>query len=76
MPTGDMYRVKAVEFREKARDETNAELRAAFHQLVLAYMRLAEHADRYGLFSVETPPTPPTLEQQQLPQSTANGSEE
>ena len=46
MATGDSYRVKAAEMNAKARNEANPDVRTALEHLVLAYLRLAEHADR------------------------------
>jgi len=71
MATGDGYRVKAADMSAKARDEANPEVRAALDQLVLAYLRLAEHADRNGSHPVETHAAPGMLQQQQ-PQSGPN----
>jgi hypothetical protein len=65
MATGDSYRVKAADMSARAKAETNREVRTALEHLVLAYLRLAEHADRNGLHVVETHAAPPMLQQQQ-----------
>jgi hypothetical protein len=65
MATGDSYRVKAADIRARAREESNPEVRAALDQLVLAYLRLAEHSDRNPPPPSETHAAPPMLQQQQ-----------
>jgi hypothetical protein len=67
MPTGNLYRVKAVEMSKRAREGANAEFQAALHALAMAYRRLADHVDRRQSKTRETP-AQPTLQQQQ-PQS-------
>jgi hypothetical protein len=65
MATGDSYRVKAADIRARARQEANPEVRAALDQLVLAYLRLAEHTDRNAPPPPETHAAPPMMQQQQ-----------
>jgi hypothetical protein len=58
MPTGDQYRVTAVEFGERARNEHHPMLRAEYENLSLSYLRLANLADKNGMLDIvyETPP--------------------
>jgi hypothetical protein len=42
----DAYRVKAAEFSAKARNETNATLKAECERRALGYLHLADLADR------------------------------
>ena len=65
MATGDSYRIKAADMSARAKEEANPDVRTALEQLVLAYLRLAEHAERSGAYAVETHPAPPMLQQQQ-----------
>jgi hypothetical protein len=65
MAAGDNYRIKAADMSARARDEANPDVRTALEQLVLAYLRLAEHADRTGASAIERHPAPPMLQQQQ-----------
>jgi hypothetical protein len=46
MPAGDSYRVKAAELTAKAQTESSPDLRLELENLALAYLRLAEQADR------------------------------
>jgi hypothetical protein len=57
MTSGDGYRRKAAEFTLMAEAESDAELRAEFEHLAVAYLRLAEQADRNSLTDIvyETP---------------------
>jgi hypothetical protein len=49
MPSGDEYRRKALGLRSKANQESRPEVRNEFQALAMAYMRLAEMADRRTL---------------------------
>jgi hypothetical protein len=46
MPPGDQYRARAVELSARARGETAPAIRHEYESLALAYLRLAEQADR------------------------------
>ena len=46
MTTADRYRVKAAELMARARLDTNPMLRVECENLALAYLRLADQADR------------------------------
>jgi hypothetical protein len=58
--TGDEYRVKATEMMDRARKESDPQLRAQFDNLTLAYLRLSVQADRNSKTDLvyETPPRP------------------
>jgi hypothetical protein len=68
MPSADEYRVKAADLNALAKDEPNQITRVNFLHLALAYLRLAEQADKNAATDIvyETPPSPP--EQPQLQQ--------
>jgi hypothetical protein len=64
MAAGDHYRFKAAEMYAKGRAEPNEPLKRDFENLALAYLRLADQADRNADTDVvyETPterPQPP-----------------
>ena len=67
MYAGDDYRIKAAEMYAKAKTETNPWTRAELEYLALAYLRLADQADRNAtlISSTEQPAAP----LQQQPQS-------
>ena len=46
MAEGDYYRIRAAELTEAARQERSPEIRKEFEHLALAYLRLADQADR------------------------------
>ena len=46
MKPGDEYRAKALEFLAKAETENSPLMRAEFENLAVAYLRLAEQAER------------------------------
>ena len=75
MPPGDNYRIKAAEMNAGAKHETNSLIRAEMENLALAYLRLADQADRNAGNDVvyETPPdrTRPQVQQQQQSQPKA-----
>jgi hypothetical protein len=62
MPSGDEYRIKAVELTAKAQTEISPDLRLELENLALAYLRLAEQADRdyavEGMISDSKPEQP------------------
>jgi hypothetical protein len=68
MTPGDQYRVKAGDFAALSRAETDPFAKAEYEKLSLAYLRLADQADRNGETDVvyETPPAP--LQNQQAQQ--------
>lgn len=62
MPTGDHYRSRAAELTAFARREQNPDIRKEYENLALAYLRLAEQAERNSELDIvyETPARPPT----------------
>ncbi|MBX9825981.1 MAG: hypothetical protein K2Y27_13425 [Xanthobacteraceae bacterium] len=70
---GDSYRVKASELNAEARQEPDAQRRNELKSLAMAYLRLADQAERNAQNNVvyETPSPRPTLQQQQQPQARA-----
>ena len=73
MTPADLYRVKAVDLAALARAEKDPFGKAEYERLSLAYLRLADQADRNSQTDVvyETPPAPteqPQAQQQQQPQ--------
>jgi hypothetical protein len=46
MTPGDQYRIRAAELMAKAQGEAAAPVRLEYESLALAYLRLAEQADR------------------------------
>ena len=67
---GDAYRIRASELNAEARQETNAERRKELKRLAMAYLRLADQAERNAQNNVvyETPPRAPVQQQQQQQQ--------
>jgi hypothetical protein len=59
MATGDTYRIKAAELSARARGEKHPAIRGEYENLCLAYLRLADQADRNSETDVvyETPPS-------------------
>jgi hypothetical protein len=57
MSVGDDYRVKAAELHAKAKKESKPTLQGQLEGLAMAYLRLAEQADRNNLLDLcyETP---------------------
>ena len=53
MAAGDNYRAKALELLAKPELETNSDMRADFENLVAAFMRLAEQAERNAALTIE-----------------------
>jgi hypothetical protein len=73
MTPADLYRVKAGDMAALARAESDPFQKAEYERLSLAYLRLADQADRNSQTDVvyEPPPAPidrPQVQQQQQPQ--------
>lgn len=74
MAPGDLYRVKAADMNARAKRETSLLIRAEFENLALAYLRLADQADRNARTDVvyeppsHRPSVPPPQQQQQQAQ--------
>jgi hypothetical protein len=72
MPAGDKYRVLAADIQARARKEPDRRTRAEFEYLSLAYLRLADQADRNAQSDIvyETPTVreQAQVQQQQQPQ--------
>jgi hypothetical protein len=66
MAAGDEYRVKAANMNARARNERDPLARAEHEKLALAYLRLADQADKNAKVDLvyETPPARPSLQQQ------------
>ncbi len=62
MSHADEYRVKAAEFRAKATRERDPSLRADWDNLALAYVRLAEQAEKNQQLDVSYRPPPPKID--------------
>ena len=73
MAPGDLYRLKAADMNTRANRETNLLIRAEFENLALAYLRLADQADRNARTDVvyETPAYQPSATQQPQQQQQA-----
>lgn len=67
---GDAYRIRASELNAEARQEPDAERRKELKSLAMAYLRLADQAERNAQSNVvyETPPSRPAVRQQQQQQ--------
>ena len=70
MAPGDLYRVKAADMNARAKRETSLLIRAELENLALAYLRLADQADRNARTDVvyEPPSHQPSVQQQQQAQ--------
>jgi hypothetical protein len=73
MPTAHEYRIKAAELNTRAKQEPNPLTRAQLENLALAYLRLADQAEKNAATDIvyETPPSlseRPQIQQQQQPQ--------
>jgi hypothetical protein len=69
MAAGDDYRIKAADMNAKAKRETRPLTRAELESLALAYLRLADQADRNaGLVSSADRSAVPLQQQQQQQQ--------
>jgi hypothetical protein len=64
---GDSYRIKASDLKAEARQESNVVRRVELETLAMAYLRLADQAERNSLNNIvyETPPRRPAVQQQQ-----------
>jgi hypothetical protein len=64
---GDAYRIRASELNAEAHQESNAERRSELEKLAMAYLRLADQAERNAQNNVvyETPPPRASAGQQQ-----------
>ncbi|MBX9847145.1 MAG: hypothetical protein K2Z80_35605 [Xanthobacteraceae bacterium] len=64
---GDSYRIKASELNAEARLEADAQRRKELKSLAMAYLRLADQAERNAQNNVvyETPPPRSAVQQQQ-----------
>jgi hypothetical protein len=64
---GDAYRIRASELNAEAHQESSTERRSELEKLAMAYLRLADQAERNAQNNVvyETPPRPPAVPQQQ-----------
>jgi hypothetical protein len=67
---GDAYRIRASELNAEAHQESNTERRSELEKLAMAYLRLADQAERNAQNNVvyETPPARPSVGQQQQQQ--------
>jgi hypothetical protein len=77
MGSGDHYRVKAADMNARAKSEPNPFIRAEYENLALAYLRLADQAERNATTDIvyEPPPQqqmsqPPQQQQQAQPKKT------
>ena len=71
---GDAYRIRASELNAEAHQESNTERRSELEKLAMAYLRLADQAERNAQNNVvyETPsPRSAVQQQQQQPQARA-----
>jgi hypothetical protein len=68
MAAGDDYRIKAADMNAKARQETSPQTRSELKKLVLAYLRLADHADRNADVAPPAERSRPPVQQQQQQQ--------
>jgi hypothetical protein len=71
MPTADEYRFKAAELNAQAKSETNPLQSAQLQNLALAYLRLADQADKNATTDIvyEPPLTQTPMQQQQQPEN-------
>ena len=67
---GDTYRIRASELNAEAHQESDTQRRAELEKLAMAYLRLADQAERNAQNNVvyETPPPRPAVRQQQQQQ--------
>ena len=65
MAAGDDYRIKAADVSARARRETSAETRLELEGLALAYLRLADQADRNAKLAPPTDRSRSAAQQQQ-----------
>ena len=82
MAAGDDYRIKAADVNAKAKLETKLRTRAELEKLALAYLRLADQADRNAALDADLAPltdrSAPSVQQQQQqqPQSKRQSGED
>jgi hypothetical protein len=76
MPKGDEYRVRAANISALAKRESSSSSRAEFEHLAMAYLRLADQADKNAMSDIvyETPMERPQVQQQQQPQPDKDSS--
>ena len=65
MAAGDDYRIKAADVSARARQETSAQTRRELEGLALAYLRLADQADRNAKLAPPTDRSRSAAQQQQ-----------
>jgi hypothetical protein len=53
MTTGDGYRAKALELLARADGEIDSQMRAEFENLAVAFLKLAEQAERNAALTIE-----------------------
>jgi hypothetical protein len=68
MPSADEYRIKAAELNALAKDEADQLARANYINLALAYLRLAEQAEKNAATDIVYETPSPHLQQQQQQQ--------
>jgi hypothetical protein len=73
MPNSEEYRRKAAEMNARAKQEQNPLTRAELENLALAYLRLADQAERNAtvdlVYETPSPRSQPVTQQQQQPQT-------
>jgi len=69
MAAGDDYRIKAADVHAKAKGESSLRTRAELESLALAYLRLADQAERNASLVSATERSAAPLQRQQQPQS-------
>jgi len=69
MAAGDDYRIKAADMNAKAKGESSLRTRAELESLALAYLRLADQAERNASLLSATEQSAASSQQQQQPQS-------
>ena len=62
MSTGDQYRIKAAAFHARSLYASSPRLRAQYENLSVAYLRLAEQADRNDVADITYEPLPPKID--------------
>jgi hypothetical protein len=75
---GDAYRIRASELNAEAHQESNTERRSELEKLAMAYLRLADQAERNAQNNVvyETPPPRASVGQQQRQQQQASSDDD
>ena len=67
MAAGDDYRIKAADMNARAKGETSPQTRSELTKLVLAYLRLADQADRNAGLAPPAGHSAHPIQQQQPP---------